>query len=182
MVSEAIVLANFEKVFQFTEKLNAISHECVESPQIELSSIPWHVKLCKRSNSYTYDYDGKLENYLDVSLESSINDDVSCEAQAIFKLLPKDEKNGSLMVKNITRQNFHVNNPSYELNEFIKWDLLEEKYAKGNEITFEVILSTNPPIRKPKLNLISSKFLVFIEDTNAIGSVSSPETVLRDIR
>lgn len=188
MVIEATVLTDFEKVVRFTVNVDKMRGKCLTSSEISLGSMPWHIELCHRSHIYgdfAEDPSFYVKVDVDVALVSPFNgekSDFACEAQAIFKLLPNNEENGTPIVKNITKQKFDHRNPSYEFKSFVGWNELLNKYTTEKEATFEIVLSTGPASRELMLEPISSKFLVAVENVDISGQSYAPEIVLRDIR
>lgn len=185
MINEAADLADMEQLVRFTVNVNEIQSDCLTSSEISLNSMPWHIKLCRTSSDNPIDYDIDGICYVDVELVSPFNEykvDFACEAQAIFKLLPNNKKNGTPIIRNITKQKFDHSNPSYEFESFVEWKQLLNEYTTKNEATFEILLSTGPASRKLMLEPISSKFLVIVGKVDNSEESYAPEIVLRGIR
>lgn len=182
LVKGAPILSDYERVVDFNVDVDKLGSDCINSPDIIINSLPWTIRLCKRSNAYT-DYDEYGYN-LDLYLESPFSrvTDWSCEAQAVIKLLPRVDGNFTPIQKNITKQEFHSSNSIYELKSFVKHDDLLEKYTTNNVATFEITLSTNPLKKKLTLSEKSSKFLMTIDQLKDFQSVSTTEIILRGMR
>lgn len=174
------LLNPIETGIQFVVNVNDFELNCTESPEYTLNALPWKIKLCKSS---VVDTNNVERNVLNASLVSPFGGHTqkwSCKAGTDFKLFPKNPQIDSIIVKNVTKQDFDSITPSHGIDVLVDWDTFLAKYVRKNEAKFEITISTDPPARKVKTEQTSIKFYIFAK--NVTSSIfTSPKVLVRGV-
>lgn len=179
-------VTEFGTVFQFTLNTAKLSKVSENTPEVVLSGLNWKIRFSKKSS----DGDQKTETLSVHLVSESKQKDMnwSCEAQAAFKLLRKDDQVDKSVVKYLNKTTFNSDNSCHGVDDFINWNDLQKNYSYDNKVTFEIELSTSPLKRKRNaseaINRCSVKFQMHIKDVSKLTttSVRSPEVVLQGVR
>lgn len=168
-------------IFQLTVDDTDLAKNSIESSEIRLSDVNWKIKLEKRI------IDGNKE-YLGVYLVSTFVDgaaNLSCEAQATFKLLRNNGQIAESIVKYLQSQTFNNANPSHGFDDYIDWNDFNAGFvsAQGKTI-LKIELSTQPVYRTIALDIQQeyAKLHVVVEQVNEIQCCQSPEIIVRGIK
>lgn len=168
-------------VFRYKANVPNSTATCIESPKFKLSDVNWRIKLCKTQTAERT----ALGIYLISSLDENM-EEWSCEAKAMFKLLPKNDQTDRSIVKFLVKQKFGHANSSQGFDEFIDWKEFLEHYVSGNEAEFEIAVSANPLNRNvsPNLDQTYSKLRLRVDDVSELEDEQcySPEVIVRGIK
>lgn len=150
---------------------------CVVSAPFELHYVTWKIQACKRRG---YDDDGDL---LMVTFESDFNGNTeawSCEAEAIFKLLPKEKYNAAYA--RFGNFNFDIVHSLPTEKKLVTWNNLLTKHMIDDIATIDVTIKVKPPNRIAELRHISTKFQMRILELSTLSDLYSEEAIVRGIR
>lgn len=180
-------LDDFVLAFRFTANVSAFGESnCVESSSVLLREVSWKIKLCKRKNEEK-EADKEEEDskeILDVFLVSAFGNGTekwSCEAQASFTLLQKDEKT---IQKKLTARKFSNSNLSFGIENFISWDKFIEDHVEDNKAAFEIELTTNPLKRTTpmKMQQVHTRMHISLQNVSTMKETYSPEMIMQGVR
>lgn len=176
-----------DTVFRFKINIDELESGEIESPEICLSKIAWKIQLCKRLINEG-DSDASI---IDIRLVGTPPSDISdtakwsCDVRAIFKLLSKTT--GKDILKSFSKKEFNNKCPAHEISGFVSCaELLDPKnqYIQENEATFEIRILVNPLncVKSMKMEQISAKVRVIVENISKLSNTYSPEIIVRGIR
>lgn len=187
-----------DTIFRFTVNAESLRLKSVESPQFKLNDVSWKIKLCKTSAIDDTDKEAisyakclfeedSSSDMIDIHLVSAYEGgtvDWSCEAQAAFKLLHKDDDVGKSTVKYLSKRKFSNAKLSHGIDDFIKFNDFLENYVHENRATFEIEVITNPLslMKQLEMDQMYGKFRVMIENVSKLESNLSSEVIVRNIK
>lgn len=170
---------SFGTIFRFTGDISQLNlQNSIESPEIQLSDVKWKVQLRKKQ------IDGGGKAVLGVYLVSTFDaTNLSCEAQATFKLLGNENQMDRSIVKYLRQQTFNNLKTTHGFDEFIDWDDLLAYFVNDGKANFKVEITAEPVHRLTDANVEqeSAKFHVLVKDISQLEFCYSPDIVLRGV-
>lgn len=167
-------------IFRFSVDVSQLATNSIESSEIQLSDVNWKIQLRKNQT----DDGGKA--VLGVYLVSAFDaTNLSCEAQATFKLLRNDNQIDQSIVKYLQKQKFSYHKKSHGFDEFIEWDNFLAHFVSEGKAVLKVEISAEPLHRlTAELNIEQeyAKLHVSVENVTELESCLSPGIVVRGIK
>lgn len=141
-----------------------LTSKCFESSVLTLNNLNWKIQICRQSPEHS----NNIGNSLNVSLVyvKTFNS-FSCEARAIFKILPVNAEKDNATVKEI-KQLFSAAAPIHGVA-LIDWDTFLDSYVQDGKCTFEVKVSVSPKRKNLGMGSTSTKFRVIINDVEKMN-------------
>lgn len=171
----------FGSIFRFTFDISQFDTKPIESSEIRLSDVNWKIQLRKKST------DDGSKIVLGVYLVSTFDDsaaNLSCEAQAAFKLLRNDNEIDQSIVKYLRKQQFSNLKQSHGFDEFIDWDDFLAHFVSESKAIFKVEISAEPLHRLTEMNIEQeyAKLHVLVKPVSELESCFSPVIIVRGIK
>lgn len=150
--------------------------KCIESPEFEIHYVIWKIRVCKTREIFGSD---NLLITL-VSVFRGKTEEWSCEAEANFKLLPKEPYNAVHI--RFGYFNFARERSSPTKKKLIEWDKLLTKHMIDDIATIDLAIKVKPPNRIPGIQHTSTKFQMRILEVNTLTELFSEDANVRGIR
>lgn len=168
-------------IFRFTIDVSQLTTNSIGSPEIRVSDVNWKIQLKKNPT----DCDGG-KVALGVYLVSTFDEaNLSCDAQATFKLLRNDNRADQSIVKYLQKQKFTNLKNLHGFDGFVDWTDFHTDFVNDGKATFKVEISAEPPQRLAQLTTIDQEYAklhVFVENVSQLGHCYSSEIVVRDVK
>lgn len=178
-------LTNYATVFHFAVNISTLSSSnSVYSPTFVLSNMNWKVKFAKKSIGI--DENAQVLSVFLEPIWAKKEEKWSCEAQATFTLLPKDDEAGQSLERHLCAKIFdNKSMVAHGFPDFINWDEFVQNYVREDMANFEVQISTSPLLRKrtaaDDINQTSATFQVTVENASQLEVSSSNDVILQGI-
>lgn len=165
-------------IFRFTADVSSLATNLIESPEIRVSDVNWKVQLQKKSIAGG-------EAVLGVILVTTFDEaNLSCDAQATFKLLRNDNQINQSIVKYLPKRKFSSLKNAHGFDEFVDWADFLAHFVSDGKATFKIEISAEPLQRMVEATIEQefAQLQVSVEDVSQLGWCYSPEIVVRDIK
>lgn len=152
----------------------------MESQEIRVSDVNWKIQLQKKPIGND---GGKMA--VGVYLVSTFDEaNLSCNAQATFKLLRNDNQIDQAVVKYLQKQKFTNLNHTHGFEQFVDWTDFMADFVSEGKATFHIELSAEPSQRLAQSNIEQecAKLRVSLENVSTLEESCSPEIVVRGIK
>lgn len=161
-----------ETFFRIRVTVDEIESKCVKMPDFQLSLVFWTIQLCNTPDAV---------NASLVSYYAREGRQWSSKAEAIFRLMPKDDGSREPIEQTISSQ-FDNKNPSFGIEELVSWSVFMEEYVQENAAIFEVEISTEAPIRVMHTEQISSRSIVVLNNISNFDNQLTSEFWVRGMK